>query len=239
MGGLELNVLPHWLIEKLDSIPQALVEADGPMLEEMLQPDQFVRKVRLAFWREYERAMSNARLMEMSVIARELAVPRIHIESTLKNPGYLAYVCTPPGSYESFLDEALDHGLKRLRRELLDLPLWGENVRGEKVFLSKNADILLKAVAFLDVRKHGMPKQRIEQLNVHTSAKEMREMAQENSLAEIDKRIRELESQGVTGQAVEEMLKRGQALPSPDSVSVKPLDLSQAIDIEVEYPSKK
>lgn len=210
---MDIELLPEWFVEKLKKVDEKFVGLTEIELEDMLRPDAFVRRVRLAFWKEYEKAASKRRWIEVSNIASMMNTPKVIIESTMKNLRWVPYLACAPSSYESFLDEALAYGLNRLRNEVLTAPIYKENGS----FDARAADLILKTVAYFDVRKNGMPTQNIQNLNIHTSAKDMKDiqkMASDMSLTEIQDKIRELEDRGITHDLAKKVLGTGNMPPS-------------------------
>jgi hypothetical protein len=86
-------------------------------------------------------------------------LPSFYIKQALSIPEHLAWIICPPTSYENTLEEALTRGMKRIN-EILDLPLFESNGKIDY----RAAELIMRAVGFVDVRKHGMPTQRTEQL---------------------------------------------------------------------------
>lgn len=163
--------------------------------------DASTNLLRIAFWREYEIAQSQMRQMGMEGIAFGCGMLVGQVKKTLSNRSDLRWVLIPPLSYENFLDEALAFGLQRLRKDILGAKIYDDEGRLDV----KAADLLLKAVAFMDMRKNGAIKQRIESVSHtinHTAGQEMG-IGTKRTLREINERIEELERKGVVGRARE------------------------------------
>jgi hypothetical protein len=80
-------------------------------------------------------------------------------------------------------------------REILDLPLRDEDGKVNP----KVGELILKAAAFLDLRTHGGFLQKSVHAEVGIGLNSVKKLADELSLEEIDKKIKELESAGQAG----------------------------------------
>lgn len=185
-----INICPPEMKEGLEKIPHIWFFMNEKEIEVRVQPDAELNRIRLAFWKEYERAQSHIVQMKLSTIAGALGYPSIMLKKAFLDAPKLAWILCPPSTYDNFLDEALQFGMRRLR-DILSLPLVDSSGRVN----AKAADVVLKAVAFLDMRKHGGIVNRSLNLNATIDAKpkDLRDMTKEGELEEIDRRIAELE----------------------------------------------
>ena len=170
-----------------------------------ITPDPLVNRIRIEFWREYDRAQSQLRKIELSNIALGTGTPTNRVLSLLSKRHNICWVLIPPGTYENFLDEALQFGLTRLRKDILGANLYTTVIDkagdAHTVMDHKAAELLLKAVAFLDMRKHGG----IVSKNLHVikSANDLKGVIPSmTSIEDIDKRIKELEQKGIVDHAM-------------------------------------
>ncbi len=129
-------------------------------------------------------------------VAFRCGAPVAHVMRTLSTGSKLLWCLIAPGTYDSFLDEALEFGLMRVRRDILDAPIYD----AEGNFNTKAADLLLKAVAFFDMRKNGG----ILNKNLHIvrNEKDLKTLTAGRSIKDIEERIRELEQKGVVDKAL-------------------------------------
>ncbi len=194
-------------------MPENLAKASARELEASKEYDPFIRRIRMAFWQEYELAASRMRTMTLAAVAKRMGHPSRTIEAAMRNSWDLAFIMCPPETYDNFLDEAHFFAMKRLRNEVLELPIHNE----DGTVNTKVADIILKAALFFEVRKNGMPKQRIEQTTMHGTVKEFAQIAQNRSLDEVDRRIAELEAQGVKA-----IIDSGGKVPTRADIDVSP-----------------
>lgn len=150
-----------------------------------------LNRVRIAFWKEYDRAQEEQRQMRWADISRMVQMPTWALSDMFHKDLHLAYVLCPVASYDAFLEEALSHGMRRIR-EILDLPLSDENGKVNP----KTGELILKAAAFLDMRMHGGFLQKSMNLEARTEIglQHVQKLARELNMDEIDKKIRELEA---------------------------------------------
>jgi hypothetical protein len=140
----------------LTKCPVKLLFASEALLKREVQPDSQLNRIRLAFWKEYELSRVEYRMMSFGGVASQVGFPSILVRMDLTNPKKLAWVLCPPMSYENFLEEALLAGMQRLR-DIIELSPVDMSTG---LLDPKIADVQLKAVTFLDMRKHGGIKQR-------------------------------------------------------------------------------
>lgn len=192
-----INLLPRDLQKHL----LAIDEGDYGIREEEFERkygrvDIFTNRVRIEFWREYEMAQQEFRHMSLENIAFRCGSPTSHINKVLTTGSKLLWTLIPPSSYENFLDEALEFGLMRVRRDILDAPVY--NADGN--FDTKAADLLLKAVAFFDMRRNGGIVQKSVQIVKHQN--ELKTLTSGRTIKDIEERIKELEAKGVVNRAL-------------------------------------
>lgn len=182
------NIVPPWLRAAMEEVPRDMYFWSEEKLRGYARADAKLNRIRLAFWAEYEEAQSELRMFNLYGITKRVGMAQSYIKELLSDVKVLPYVLLPPVTYDLFLEEALSHGLSRLR-EILDIQIVDEDGKLDH----KSAEILLKATAFIDMRKNGGIVQRT--MNVHAfsgSAGEKR-FANQLSSGELDKKIKELE----------------------------------------------
>lgn len=183
-----INIAPSEVVDILEErMPIKYLYMSEEELDDEFNPNREVQKIRLAFWKEYECAQSELRHMTLSHISLQLGAPSIYLVRVLKDVTKLACILCPPRSYELFLEEGLMSGMKRLR-EIIDMPMYTDEGKPDH----KAMEVVLKAVAFLDMRKHGGIVQK--QLQVTMTKNSQQKLVETASLEEIDAKIRELEN---------------------------------------------
>lgn len=154
-------------------------------------PSPTDNRIRLAFWLEHDNALSQGRDFNTSYVYAGVCSRQFFYLMYLTNPARVAWMTTPPVSYEIKLAEGLDYGLDRLR-EVLEM----DNAPGGKPNI-KLIEIQAKIVAMFDMRMKGGITQRTEnknlQLSISTTDKKVAQAALGNSMEALEARIKELD----------------------------------------------
>lgn len=161
----EIPTLQKALKELLFMDPQ-LMELDEHELQQKARPSLTLSRLRMAFWNEYEKANQQNRKMHLSKIIAGVCTETVFKKKVLNDHVRLAYILVPPKDYVITTKEALDRGLDSLRAIV-----GAKVVDDDGNLIPKSADIVLKAVALLDMRVKGAVVQRIDQrsLNVNVN----------------------------------------------------------------------
>jgi hypothetical protein len=193
-----VNLLPLPLAKLFESdwVNKKFLYLTEREAERKLTPDSVVYKIRIAFWKVFEVARATHKAISIKSVAELSGLPEHYVRSIIMHrPGAFTFILIPPTSYETELDEALMFGMRRLREDILTLPLtgkrWTKDGVEEEVPLPENAKIVLQAVAFLDMRRHGGIVQK--QLTVHNDISKGNAQIAKQSMQELDQKIRELE----------------------------------------------
>lgn len=188
------NIMPKECRRVLDSMPVSFLTMDEPHLESLLKPTPYLNQLRRAFWQEYDMAQNTVTTMTLKGIQANIGTnsPSILLREYLSDPKTLAWVLIPPTHYDNLLEEALNRGMRRLQ-QILDMPLTHPDGSVDH----KAAEIVLKAVAFLDMRKNGLPTQRVlqdvRQVSVSVTSGDAKKMGMLPRAEELDKKIQMLE----------------------------------------------
>ena len=183
-----INSVPEWFKKRmLSPAVQQLMALDETELEREVKPNVTLRRIRSSFWYEYERMHSKytrtttraADNISVYKICHGVCTTQFFMDRIFRNDYYFAWMIRPPQNYTKALNESLEHGLSRVR-EILNFPLYekkftrdGEPVvdpktgRQIEVPSEKNANLILKTVAFLDLRVKGAVTQKIHQISQH------------------------------------------------------------------------
>lgn len=165
-------------------------------LREIVKPSPMINHVRAGFWQEYDYAMGQNTTMTVSGVFRAMGYssPSVIIQNAIADPTNLAWVLRAPMHYDTLIDEALTRGLSRMS-QILDLAI----IREDGTIDYKAGELIMKATAWLDIRKNGMPTQRIDQttrnMNINVTRGDMKTLNGQVRPAELDQRIKELEKQ--------------------------------------------
>lgn len=155
-------------------------------------PSPTDNRIRLAFWFEYDQAQLQARKFEIKRAFGGVCGEAYFYQSFITNSARLAWLLTPPTDYVIKTQEALDFGLDRLRDILEREPV---NAKGQ--FDVRLAELQAKITWMLEQRVKGAVVTKIEQktfgVNVHTSDKQVANALMDGSMAELDRRLKDLE----------------------------------------------
>lgn len=198
------NKSPDYLKELIKTVPEEIW--DMPMYEVINKGkiDIDDRKLRLAFWLEYERAVRNDTPIHMPNVYKGIVHGSRMNKTILANKYKLAFIMTPPEDYKVKLEEMLVLALDE-ERKILELPVVqtkiqidkeGNEIRHEKVD-SSLASLKHKIRESLQNRVHGAVAQNINQrtinknFNVDTTSEEL----SKNSVEDLEKIVNELKQE--------------------------------------------
>jgi hypothetical protein len=188
-----INIMPREARVMLDHVPVEWLMMNERDLHDIVKPSTLLNAVRTAFWLEYDLAQSSHTKMTLKGVMVHMnnQSPTILIRNAFATARSLAWILHPPIHYSTLIDETLNHGMRRIE-EILSLPLHDNDGKVDP----RVAELILKATAFLDVRKHGMPTQRTENLtknlNVTVTKSDLKKFGVTKA-EELDHKIQELE----------------------------------------------
>ena len=142
-----------------------LIELDDRMLKSKYGKyiTVVIQRLRISLWQEYERAVTNNRLMKVSQIFAGIC-SNTYFQKMLENPQQLAYILHAPSDYKITLKEAHQAGLEKLR-EIFNAVVVDEDGN----LNPKSADVVIKAFALIDARYKGSVIQRVDQRVMKTT----------------------------------------------------------------------
>ena len=170
------------------ALPDPVVDIEEEELEKIHpNPTPTVNQLRRMFWLEYDRAVDNHMQMDMSRVYVGVC-SRAGFYKIVQNPHQLAWLVCPPREYEIETEELLGIGLKQIRA-ILQLPL--KNHMG---FIdTKLAEVQLKAVMMLDMRRKGAYLQRSVQANYNVNENRASlDSADATLIGDLDSQIKKL-----------------------------------------------
>lgn len=154
-----------------------------------VKPDYLLNKIRLSFWKEWDRVANTVHNVNLKRTLSGLC-SRYELEIILANDLKAAWILKSPTSYTSTLEEGLYRGLTRLR-EVLELPL----TDGEGKIDLKVVNTILKVTQMFDVRVNGnMPtliKQQIQNVPLNPPAPPITEEAAAKELKMLEEELNE------------------------------------------------
>ena len=188
-----ISIMPREARATLDETPALWLTMDEHEIVKLVKPTPLLQQIRSAFWLEYDAAQSTHTKMTLKGVILHMgsSSPSLLVKDALTNTKKLAFILHPPLHYDTLIAESLSHGLRRIQ-EILDLPLVDQDGKIDH----KSAELILKATAFLDIRKNGMPTQRTEmkQLTVNVTKKDLAAL-NGHKPHELDQKIRQLEAE--------------------------------------------
>jgi hypothetical protein len=177
--AMKPSVVRHFALERPDSVlnliddeelkelvvqlPEELLEKSEPELVELARPDRVDRRLRIAFWDEYERAAAEQRPMALGSITRNTGAIswNWYKNQLVAKPEKLAWFLSQPAAYKMQVQEAEQIGLSRLI-EILELPL--KNPNGTINVLV--GGLILAAFKHVDMRRNGLPTNKQVNINL-------------------------------------------------------------------------
>lgn len=187
-----INIAPEGMKELIEKLPREFLEMSERRLHEVVDPDPMLNRVRLAFWKEYDIAQGEIRKMGWLGVTKMVQRPSVMLKRMMEDPLKLAWILCPPANYDVFLEEAIQHGMTRIR-EILDLSLQKEDGSID----TRVGELILKATAFIDLRRHGgfVQKQVNVDLGSGITERQMKNVAEQINIEDISKKIELLESE--------------------------------------------
>lgn len=158
--------------------------------KEEAQPSPTDNRLRLRFWDEYDRAQQKMDPMNMRNIFSGICFQEFFYKHYLRRPEKVAWLLTPPVSYQVKMEEALAFGIEQMR-DILQLEHTTEGGSHNVKLMA----LKMKIVAMLDVRINGSVVQRVEQknLNLNYEARSVDQAIQDLTMEEIEAQIAKLE----------------------------------------------
>lgn len=123
-----------------------------------------LNRIRVKFWDLYDYASLNQNItLKTPQFFAGVCTARVFWK-LMESPEAVAWIMTPPTSYQALMEEALNYGLEQMRG-ILEIPHIDKKGNPNTRLL----EIKMKITQMLDMRKHGAFVQRSEQknLNVH------------------------------------------------------------------------
>jgi hypothetical protein len=148
-------------------------------LTKQYKPGLALRRLRTSWWLEYDRLqehylqhhLSKAKF-DIERAIQSVCTKKYFLDSVVDKDNALGYILRPPAAYIVCVEEALQHGVDRLR-EILNLPLYKPRMSARGAYIKdgdgnpqmepdhKTIDIVLKAFAMLDLRAKGAIAQKL------------------------------------------------------------------------------
>lgn len=177
----QFEVLTEGLRRKAEQISPDIFQLGPADLEEKAQPTVLMRRLKLRFWQEYQKVISNGNPSISPVtIYQDLCSKQYFYERIVGNENVFGWLLSPVTDYETKVEEALDFAIERIRAEILTAPLF--DAKGK--FDNYVAGTVLTAAKFLDARAKGSPLQRVQQQSLHVHRHEGHAPVTKDNLSE-------------------------------------------------------
>lgn len=151
-------------------------------------------RLRLQFWQQFDIAQLTQKNMNMEHVCVGVCQREYLWHRYMLMPHKVAWMCTMPTTYDTYLTEALAFGLEQLR-DVLELDHQLPNGKVDTKLLELKA----KIVFALDARKNGGIVQRVEQkqmnLNISTTDRAVAQAALGGTMEDMEKRLKQLEKE--------------------------------------------
>lgn len=153
-----LDIVPLAMVAYIQAIPQDLLDLPENELRDVCYPRGKKRQekvgnrsmlketvfetdsqLRLAFWNEYERAITVGRRMQAQFIFGQTIHGQNFYKRVCANPHRLAWIICPPGDYQAKLTHALNSGIERLN-EIFAMPITSQPCRCHYGCICKHPD---------------------------------------------------------------------------------------------------
>lgn len=190
------NTLPTAIATQIRAIPDQVLSLGLDALEAKI-PDNLkidASRARIAFWLEFERHHRTGIAFSLASVYSGLMPYRRFQRDIVSNSYVLAYLITPPPAYHVVMDEMLHYGLA-LQREILQLSHFQKDKDGDYVLDHALLKIKNTIIDGVHDRLKGLPVAKSLNLSkTIVDSSEEEKVASKRSLAELDQRIKELES---------------------------------------------
>lgn len=220
-----INLISNTAFEHaIQAVPDELFlmdEADLTKKARVNVTDDFIKT---SFWNEYDLAQARAKKIDVTNIYVRCCSRDYFFKQFLSNSHKVAWLLTPPPSYQIMLDTLLSKGLSRLY-EILSLPLENTVIdnkgNAHTEIDAKIAHVIYQITKDIDIRVKGAIPQFIKSetrnmnVNVTGQVSDLKQNTEPSNMDEIDQEIQRLE---------------GKLTPSVRDVMPKEKDV-----IEVEY----
>jgi hypothetical protein len=182
------NLLPSAISRQVEAIPESVLNLTFEQLERKIPEQLYIEasRARTAFWLEFERHHRTGQAFSLAAVYAGLMPYKRFQRDIISNSYVLAFMITPPPAYNVVMEEMLHFGL-RLQREILHMSHFGEDGLDHKLLKIKN-DI----VDGIHDRIRGLPVSK--NLHISKTIDSPDTESEKKSLADIESRIRELES---------------------------------------------
>lgn len=193
------EMVPPYVKTAFDSVPEYLRYLDESKLRKEVRPNSAVCALRNSFWMEYQKVFDKGGQFLVSNVIAGICTIEYFSKFVLTNPILVSWIMRPPIHYTKAMEEILSYGLERLR-QIMELPFEesyiDKNGFEKKKIDSRTAELVLKAIAFVNLQARGSVVQKHElktlSLNANVSEGKLMGIAASLSMKDIDEKLEQL-----------------------------------------------
>lgn len=194
------NMSPDNVKKCIDQVPANVWDMSVYELANQAEIGIDEKKLRIAFWIEYERAVRNNTPINLYHVGRGIIQTRGMNTKIMANPYKLAYILTPPEDYRVKLEEMLIIALDE-ERKVLELPVVQRRIqitKDGKEIIHEKVDTKLAALKHqiresLQNRVHGAVA--TKSFNINKQIDDEKEELSKSSVEELQKIVEELKQE--------------------------------------------
>lgn len=186
------NLVTEPFQRAMENVPPKYFEMDEETLAEEVNPNPTLNSLRLRVWDEYNKTIDGGGQMSVSTICSGICTPHYLYKAVFRNPLLVAWILCPPRSYTDAVEEALNVGIRQMRKILEDFPLWDSKGQPNVKVAKLKAEIF----KMIEARSKGAPVQRHEVnergFRVTATAQQVKEIMENMSMEDLEKKRKEL-----------------------------------------------
>lgn len=177
--------LPQFIVDAIEAIPEHIREQSSSQLEDTVGADASLRRAKLAFWSELDRAYRSNTKFHVPNVHRGIMSVSHFRKYVVGSSHKLMYLITPPTTYKLIMEDMLFAGLQ-FETELLGLPHKDDAGNIDHKLLKLKLDL----VNNVKNRLYGLPVARQENVNHNLN---QHQKSDRPAMKDIDQKIKELE----------------------------------------------
>lgn len=169
------------------------------------RPGLVENRYRISFWHEYENACREERLMRMTNVFQLIGNEVTFGKLIMGAPERACWLLVRPMRYENIVEEMLAKGMERMRKALEQDPMVNP-LKPDTKLLS----LQFKIMQWMDLRRHGAPTQKVQQLNLHANVgpgDDVKQLTEKGDMGAIQERLEKLKARKAAAE--------GRHLPPP------------------------
>ncbi len=183
-------MLPKWMKDLCDAIPDEILDKTSWELTEILFPDgvpSAPAHLRILFWREYDRAVMDGDCLINFMDVHQPTYTMQRMRRVLSDPNFLAWLLRRPPGYRDILEEASELALSR-QIEVMKMAVMDKKTGKPNV---KLIEVQARIFQHLDARLKGgfIQKTENKNLNVTVEGKTQLGPTKQLSLAAVNEEL--------------------------------------------------